>query len=378
MRIGLSVITQANQNIWSNGLTQNLIFFAQTLRRIPFVTDLVFLNCGDQDTLPPGVDMEALGARLIPTLQATDLVDVVFEFAGALELEWLDGIRQLGKKVIAYLGGQPYVNVAEPALFDLQMYSTRADRADEIWLLPKDYPAFAPMMRTLCRCPVRQAPYIWSPEFLDQRIAEVSALGWAFGYRERARRADGSRAGLALAVFEPNISVVKTGFVPMLICEQAHREDDTAVQHVSALNTLQLQERAAFVQFAHRLSLLQDGRIEFFGRHDFVGHMVQKSNAVVSYQWQNDQNYSYLDALYGAYPLIHNSPWIKDYGYYFDGSDVLTGAQQLLKAHRQHDENLPTYQRSAAALLQSLHPLADQNVKDYADLLARYLPQQQP
>lgn len=375
MRIGLSVITQANQNIWSNGLTQNLIFFAQTLRQIPFVTDLVFLNCGDQDCLPPGVNMEALGARLIPTEQATDLVDVVFEFAGALDVQWLDRIRQQGKVVIAYLGGQPYVNWVESALFEMPVYSARADRMNEVWLLPKDYPSFSPMMRTLCRCPVQQAPYIWSPEFLEQRIAQVTAMGWQFGYRERPIQQDGSRPGLSVAMFEPNISVVKTSLVPLLICDQASRMQPTSVEHVSALNTLHLLNRPAFDHFAQRLNLQHHKKIEFLGRHDFVGHMVQKSNAVVSHQWQNDQNYSYLDALYGAYPLVHNSPWIKDYGYYFEGSDVLAGAQQLLRAHQEHEHNLVPYRQAANHLMQSLHPLADSNVQLYADLLSRYQPQ---
>jgi len=51
MRIGISVLTFEGQNIWSNGLGQNVFHLGRVLQSIPFVTDVVLLNCGDQATL---------------------------------------------------------------------------------------------------------------------------------------------------------------------------------------------------------------------------------------------------------------------------------------------------------------------------------------
>ncbi|MCZ8254234.1 MAG: DUF2827 family protein, partial [Polaromonas sp.] len=57
MRIGISVLTHAGQNIWENGLGQNVIFLAQAFQRLPFVESVVLLNGGDQQTMPPQVNM---------------------------------------------------------------------------------------------------------------------------------------------------------------------------------------------------------------------------------------------------------------------------------------------------------------------------------
>jgi hypothetical protein len=374
MRIGLSVITQANQNIWSNGLTQNVIFFAQLLRKIPFVTELVFLNCGDQDCLPPGVDLAELGAQLVPVAEGGHLVDVIFEIAGALDVTWLDQMRSQGKKVIAYTAGQPYIHYVEAPMFGRDVYMPRPDRMDEVWLLPKDMAMFAPMMRMVHRCPVLQAPYLWSPYFLEKRIKEVEPLGFSFGFKPRQIQADGHRRGLRVTMLEPNISVVKSSAIPLALCEAAYRTQPQAVDNMVALNTLHLVERPALLHLAHGMNLVKDSRATFLGRHDFVGHMVQHSDAVVSHQWQNDQNYGYMDALYGGYPLVHNSPWIQDLGYFYPGFDVQAGAAQLLYAHQHHEEQAGLYREKTQALVQSLSSYHDANIDAYAQLLQRLLP----
>jgi hypothetical protein len=41
------------------------------------------------------------------------------------------------------------------------------------------------MLRVLHRCPVHEIPYIWSPQFLMQRVAELEKDGYSFGYTKR-------------------------------------------------------------------------------------------------------------------------------------------------------------------------------------------------
>ena len=65
MRIGISVITRAGQNIWENGIGQNVIFLALLLQRLPFVSNVVLLDVGDQHAMPQQVDNEAMGIRLM-------------------------------------------------------------------------------------------------------------------------------------------------------------------------------------------------------------------------------------------------------------------------------------------------------------------------
>lgn len=370
MRIGISVISHAGQNIWENGLGQNVIFLAQSLRRLPFVTGLCLIDVGDQRAMPQQVDLEAIDVRLVPMHEAADQVDVVMEMAGALHPQWMALQRARGKKVVYYCAGQPYVGLAESSVFDKAGAFPAADRCDEIWVLPKDQ-GLAPLMRTIHRCPVHVAPYLWHPHFLRRRIEEVHGLtGQRFGWHARA---DAVAGGLRVAIFEPNVSVVKTSSIPMLACDEAYRADRNSVQMMHVLNTFHMKDHPTLLYLANSLDLVQQHKACFHGRHDIVGFMVQHADAVVSHQWANDQNYSYLDALYGDYPLVHNSPWLHGFGagYHYPGFEAAEGGRQLLLAAREHDARLPEQRRAAQAVFAAVDPFAEANLQAYAQMLQR-------
>lgn len=365
MRIGISVITHQGQSIWQNGLGQNVIFLAEAFQRLPFVQAVTLIDVGDQGAMPQQVDTVAKGLRIVTTREATDEVDVIVEMGGALDIQWLDLMRARGKKVVYYCCGQPYVGLAEAPVFNKPSHAPRADRCDEIWLLPKDA-AFAPLMRTLHRCPVHVMPYLWHPQFLEQRIREVEAHGMQYGYVPGRRG-----AGLRVAIFEPNISVVKTCSVPMLVCDEAGRADAASVQAMHVLNTLHLKDHPTMLHFANSLDLVRQHKATFYGRHDIVGFMAQHADAVVAHQWQNEQNYSYLDALYGGYPLIHNSPWLQAFGagYYYPGFDAKLGAQQVRHAAAVHDGSLDDYRARARRVFDAVDPSHPDNLAAYAGQL---------
>ena len=370
MRIGISVITRAGQNIWENGIGQNVIFLALLLQRLPFVSNVVLLDVGDQHAMPQQVDNEAMGIRLVPARLAGDEVDIIVEMAGALDTQWLGLMRGRGKKIVYCCCGQPYVGLIENAVFDRPGLFSPVDRWDEIWLLPKDR-TFTPMLRTIYRCPIKEAPFIWSPQFLQARIDEVAKLDLYYGYQPRIMSKNATQNGLRVAIFEPNISVVKTSSIPMLACDEAYRADRSSIVMMNVLNTLHLKDHPTMLYLANSLDLVKEHKALFLGRHDIVGFMVQNADAVVSHQWANDQNYSYLDALYGDYPLIHNSPWLSSFGagYYYPGFEAAEGGRQLRIAAAEHDERLGDQRRAARVVFDAVDPFSHANLTAYAELL---------
>ncbi|KWC57884.1 DUF2827 family protein [Burkholderia ubonensis] len=370
MRIGISVLTHAGQNIWENGLGQNVFHLARLLRTLPFVEDVLLLNCGDQSCLPGDVEADGAGFRLIAPRDATDLIDVAIEMAGGLDVSWLDHLRAQGKKVVYHCCGQPYTALIEPTIFGGGGYFSRSERCDEIWTLPRDR-GFHRMLESLYRCPVYDVPYLWAPEFLERRAASLRGdHGIEFGYRPQPRK-DYTFRALRVAVLEPNISVTKVCSIPMLICDAAFRTNEDAVAELHLLNTIQMKDHPTFVHLANSLDLTKNGKVRFEQRHDFAGYMSQFGDAVVTHQWQHDQNTLYLDALYGGYPLIHNSSWLGAAGYYYPDSDIPGGACRLIEASRNHDENFYTYRRSATQFLGTLNPLHTTNLAAYARSLLR-------
>ena len=368
MRIGISTLSTAGQNVWSAGITQNALFLAKLLRAIPFVTDVVLLDVGTEQDLGPQVDLDWFGARFVKLAEGADQVDLIIEMVGAIDPAWMQLQRARGKKSIWYCVGQPYSGLVETTLFKENGFFLRTESHDAIWLLPKDE-AFEPMLRTLYRTPVFLTPYIWDPIFLQQRIDEVGKLGWHYGYVPEAEQ-EGPVCGWRLATFEPNISPIKSGLIPLLIAETALRRDPDSIGQLHMLNMLHLVEHPTLLYLANSLDIVRTHRTIFSGRVDIASFMAeQRVNAIVSHQWQNDQNYVYLDALYGNYPLIHNSPWLKDAGYYYPDFDIQCGAEAVLSARDCHDRELTHYGKRAAQVLKAVSISHEPNVEAFAELL---------
>jgi len=369
MKVGISVLTHEGQSIWENGIGQNVIYLAQLLSSLSFVDEVILLNCGNQSQMPVEVDLDALKLRLMTPRDATHLIDVAIELAGGLDVEWLDYIRAMGKKVVFHCCGQAYISIVEPIVFEKPGFFSRADRCDELWILQRDR-RFIPMLQALHRCPVVDVPYLWSPQFIDRREAVLREAGVHFGYVPRTSGQTRPRA-LRVAIFEPNISVTKVCSIPMLVCDSAFRADPKSVAGLHVLNSVQMKDHPTFNYLANSLDIVKQSKAVFQQRHDFAGYMGQFADAVISHQWLNMQNTLYLDALHGGYPLIHNSPWLGNAGYYYPEFDIAAGAHQLLSAARNHDEEFDAYQERSKAFLARLHPDHAQNRDDYARRLLR-------
>jgi hypothetical protein len=263
---------------------------------------------------------------------------------------------------VYYCCGQPYAGLVEAPVFGKSLRFLRPDRYDEVWLMPKDRLSI-PMMRTLHRCDVHLVPFIWHPQFVEQRMSEVVRHGLRYGYEPRTEA-----QGFRVAMFEPNISVVKTSSIPMLICEEAYREERSSVTAMHVLNTLHLKDHPTLTHMANSLDLVKHRKAVFHGRNDVVGFMSKFVDAVVSHQWGHDQNVLYLDVLYGGYPLVHNSPWL-DAGYYYPDFDAQEGARRLLHAFREHDASLADYRARARKVIDSVNPFNQANLDAFADRL---------
>lgn len=363
MRVGISIMTGETQHVWNNGLVQNIYHFAKLVENIPFVESVYLLNCGNKDDHPAGLDEEGRGIPLISLADAFDHIDVAIEQGGAINTEWIRRFRFRGGKVILHMCGQPYVALIEPTVFKREGFFLEPERFDDIWILAKDMP-FAPMMETMYRCPVREVPYLWSPRFLEQTVERDAEGQSTFGYRPGSL----VPGGVAPAIFEPNLSPIKMGLIPFLICEMIERQSPEMIGRLMLHNSDRMLSHPSFVHFMQNMELYRAGKVEMTARDYFSHTMGRGKNVVVSHQLNCPQNYLYLDALHGGYPLIHNSDIFKDAGYYYPESDVEAGAAALADAIQNHDSQLDAYKARAREVIDRLSPTGRDNISVYGRL----------
>ncbi len=348
LRVGISLFAREGQSIWENGIHQNIAFLAMMLSRSDRVGQLYFLNGGDAQSLPAGLDLAGLNVPLVNPRDVTHELDVVIEMGAQLPVEWLKQMKALGKKLIAFFAGHMYAALCETPMFGKPSgHIFNGGPFDEIWTLAEYEKTSKALLQTLTRAPVYLMPHIWSPYFLERRIAQLANEGIAFGYRP-------GRGQWRLSTLEPNISVAKTCHYPMLVCEEFFRAKPDAVEHLFVVNALHLKEHPTFLYFANSLNLVRKHKATFEQRLELPGFLAQHADAVVSHHWENAQNYLYYDVLYGGYPLIHNSTMLGDAGYYYPDFDSEAGGRALLNAWQMHDAQLDHYRAKANALLRSV------------------------
>jgi hypothetical protein len=366
LRVGVSIYVRKNeQSLWENGIYQNCIFLVMLLLRSPHVEAAYLVAGGNEgkaaDTKTFLADSPVC---LIDLNEAASTLDMMIEMSAQLDREWVVAFRERGGKIVSMRVGNDYVIDIERMMFDLPhgLLVTGAPY-HEVWTLPQYGRTCVPYFASAFRAPVRLMKHLWSPLML-QREASRLPDGNTFGYRPGRHR---WRAG----IFEPNICMVKTCFVPLLCCEVAHRADPDMLEHVWAFNTLHLKERAIFNGFALGLDIVRQGLASFESRFPFCGAVASNVDVVVCHQWENAQNYVYYEALFGGYPLIHNSDCVADCGYRFRDFDCEEGGRALLHAFVQHDTHLESYRRTANEFLRTLDPENEANVRAYSDAIAQ-------
>ena len=94
---------------------------------------------------------------------------------------------------------------------------------DECWNIPQMTNTNHYYLKTLLRCNTIEVPFIWSPEFIDNE----------YQYKKR------SECSKKIAIFEPNLSIMKWAFPAVLICENAYRDPEfnDKIKHIYITNT---------------------------------------------------------------------------------------------------------------------------------------------
>lgn len=364
--VGITIFVQpgGELGLYENGLRQNVIFLHQLFAAAPGCRAVHLLNHGDGEFAgwPDGLTAMA-GVPVVRTAEVADDLDYVIVLGASVEPALLARLREGGTRIIGYKGGNGAVIsmeaiIAKPPRADAERYFDLG-QYDALWMTPQHMHTYAGWCRTVYRVPVHEVPQIWAPTFIDLRS---EALGGRFGYRPGEKR-------WRIGIMDPNITVMKTAHVAMLACEAAYRVRPDPFGAVFVSNTLGHRDNPHFASFAGGLEVVRAGLMTFEPRFVSADFLTNHCDAVVTHHWQNGLNYLYYEVLHGGYPLVHNSPWLRDQGYYYPDFAAEAGGAALLAAMADHDAGLDAYRTATAALTARVSPRARENVALHEALL---------
>lgn len=362
LSVGVTLfLRDGSQSIWENGIFQNCFFLLMLLKQSPFVERCFIVNGGSNNLERSDDFLAAAPAPIIGFDAAMNELDVVIELSAQLNPDW-------GRQFVAQGGQIVGMRVANDFVIDVERMAYGLPPAlllspvpyREIWTLPAFERTCASYYRTGFRAPVKVMPHLWSPCLLERYLSQETNRRFEYvPGRERWR----------LAILEPNLCSVKTCHLPMLAADLAHRLNPTAIDYVRVFNAATLKERQDFVSFARSLDLVQQGLATFEPRYRTFDVMGPITDAIVSHHWENAQNYLYYEALYGGFPLIHNSTMLDGCGYAYRTFDPEDAALSILQALLEHDRSLKSYRACAEAFLRKLDPSNDSNIAAFGEAL---------
>jgi Protein of unknown function (DUF2827) len=361
--ITADVMEEGGFAFYSNGLRQNVFFLCKMFSASPDCLEIILVTNRPAPPIPTGIGIDRVTTRLIDSALGPVEADYFIVAGTAVDPIAMKAQRATGTKMIFYKGGNAAIISIESTISatpdkDGERYADY-DCFDEIWMTPQHERTYKGWCETIYRCPVRIIPQIWDPSFLSLQPQSIQDN---FGYQP-------GRAQWKLGILDPNITVMKTSHLPVMVCEYAFRTNPDFIETTFVTNAVQFANNVHFSGFLTLLQIYKAKKMTVEGRFvtwEFLANFVQ---AIVTHHWENGLNYLYYEVLYGGYPLIHNSEFLKDYGYYYPSFDPEAGGRALAQAFENHDKNLDAYKAKGLALAASLSPTAPHNINLHERLL---------
>ena len=347
-RIGITFDVPTDENgIFSNGIRQNALAFYELLALIGYEVRLVVVDEAARERILVPFWNQDGNFHVVLIDQMLDYrFDLVVQFGFDLPDNSFELLKQHGTKIVFYNCGNLYFIESESCLFrpdDQQVTKYHRKRKfDQIWLIPQMMNSCKHYMETLYRCEVLEAPFVWSPNYLElsEKYNDQSFL-----YQNRG-------PSKAVTIFEPNISLMKWCLPAVLICENAYRtlkeRSDAAerdrIRHLFVTNVPNnIKNIKRFTYVVNSLDLHADKRISIESRYHTLLYMANFADVAVSHQMENNLNYLYLDLAWMGWPVVHNASLCPDIGYYYEGFDYGQGGDLLVRVLETHDSNKDEY-----------------------------------
>ena len=235
---------------------------------------------------------------------------------------------------------------------------------DQIWTSPH-HKRNIPFLQTKFKNKnVKIAPFIWDSTFI---LKQFEDLKLKISFEEFKSSININR----VTIFEPNISFVKTSLVPLFIVEKFEQEYPNLIQSCSLICGHELIKSKYFPSLISNLDIYKkrSNFIKCYKRFPLLYSINKLGGLIVSNQILCELNYLYLESLFLSLPLVHNSKFFKDYGYFYNEFDINKAAKNVSYILQRHRLDINSYDEKNNQLFIKYSPKAIHNVENYKTLI---------
>jgi hypothetical protein len=375
MKIGITIgLSQENESLWINGIKLNALYLAHTLLQIK--GNQVWIL--DTSNVVKDLSKVTWDTNIFKTYKYKDKwkeLDLLITLGTSLPEIYITALRKNNPnvRVVKYQCGNNYVIDMERVLFgegDAPGLPAWDRGHDETWIIPqqelhnKEY--FELIYRHV-HGKVKVVPFIWDPMFIEKNKKILKSLGKKIPeYQPRPV------SEKKISVMEPNLNVVKYALIPIMIVESFYRKfGEGSFKQLFVGSGNKLLKNKYFMGMLKLMDIVnaKSPLIKFIPRYPVTTFLAEETDVVIAHQWGNPLNYSYLDALYFNYPVVHNADFIKDAGYYYKDFEISGGMKQLDIAINKHDSQIKEYKEKSDKVLNRYISTNPEIIKTYEMLI---------
>jgi len=230
-------------------------------------------------------------------------------------------------KLIDLLCGNLFILLQEEFVFDCHkiMKNYNNDAIDEVWVLEM-YEYSVEYLKLLYNKPVRVLPYVWDVDIVKQYM---SLNNIHIDFKNSTKNTD----KINICIYEPNMSIHKNAFIPLLIAERYYRQFPDKLHKIYIFCKENFKKNGYY----ENMTIFKDGRVDNHGRVimpqtlKLIQENNRYKNVVLSYSHLNNLNFLHLELFYIGIPIVHNCEPFQN-GLFYDKDNVIEAIGLLEKA----------------------------------------------
>ncbi len=366
LRVGVTI--NFNISFFANGLQQNIVILKKLLDELDNIKPFyIWEGNSINENFVNKDDCIAHSDLLKDDSSELDLIIMMgFSFKDKFINTYKNRYKK-SKFVLMQCGNQ-YVENMYYSLFKIDNNRSPVDRLkdiDQIWVLPH-YKKNIPFMKSFYKKDnVISVPYIWDSFFIDQQIKKSIVKDKQIDFYKLNKK--------SILIMEPNHNSSKNCILPLFIVEAFEQKYPNILDSCNVFCGNRLLKNEYFIKLILQMDIydLRKDFLKVRNRVPFLDALLKFGSIVLSHQQDNALNYLYLEALYLNLPLLHNSEFISEAGYFYPDNDTEVARDQLDKIVNLHVENIENYKSSSRKILDKFSYKNIDNKKNYHNLIAK-------
>ena len=366
-KVGLLV--HANPNLFTNGITQNAYFIHQCFTNMGINCEFVCQE-GISNNFPlvdlPIIFMSKDNAQFNP-LEYSAIISVSRRFTdNSIALLTSHKIR-----MASFICGNQYPEDQHGFIFGKTSSITLSEKetGDELWIIPS-FVYSKGYFEIMTGKSVYIMPHLWRSYLVKERLRiEYKKTEDTVIYDKPKH----STKKINILITEPNLSTVKTAWLPIVACDWLNTKYPDLIDNVYVFN---FPEHDLAYHMVSKLKI--NAKVRKFKRlplPEILLHFnaLESMPVFVTHHYLTSLNYLYYESLNYGYPLVHNSVDLDGCGYYYPGDDVKACADVIYAAFTKHNDNYDNYYAMAKEYLYRIDPLNPLVGKECKRLLTNLL-----